>query len=82
MEIDNIKTIAAAWDSFSSECMPKEVCEIQRQETRRAFYAGAVISVALAAMAMQDGPGSLFTKIDSLINECDEYSDLVKMGVG
>ena len=35
------RTIAGLWASYSSSVLPASAGEIQRQETRRAFYAGA-----------------------------------------
>ncbi len=83
IEVNNeeVSTIEQAWDSFSLACMAQDVGTIQQTEMRRAFYAGAVISIGLAAVSMQDGPGALMAKMGDLIAECDEYADLVKMGV-
>ena len=36
-----MNTIAAHWKSFEAGVVPADACDVQRQETRRAFYAGA-----------------------------------------
>lgn len=36
-----MKTIADVYGSFAEQVVPKDAPPVQRQETRRAFYAGA-----------------------------------------
>jgi hypothetical protein len=36
-----MRTIAALWESYNKEVVPATASPIQRQELRRAFYAGA-----------------------------------------
>ena len=84
IEVNNekVSTIEQAWHNFSQACIPQQADMIQRQEMRRAFYAGAVISVGLVEVAVGNGgPEGLMDELDKLVNECDKYADLVKMGV-
>jgi hypothetical protein len=34
-------TVASQWESFAALVLPADAGDVQRQETRRAFYAGA-----------------------------------------
>lgn len=83
IEVNNaeVETIEQAWDSFRTACMLQDAGAAQQKEMRRAFYAGAVISIGLAAVSMQHGPDDLMATMAALVTECDAYSDLVKMGV-
>ena len=42
----DIPTIKKSWDSYA-ELLPAEACQIQIDETRRAFYAGALIMMGI-----------------------------------
>lgn len=42
-----MRTIKAKWDSFEAKVLPKDCSEVQREEMRRAFYAGAAALLAL-----------------------------------
>ena len=39
--MDAGRTIASGWESYNSKVLPQDAGEVQRSETRRAFYAGA-----------------------------------------
>jgi hypothetical protein len=42
-----LQTIREQWDSFDAAVLPKGCSALQRQEVRRAFYAGAQSVLAL-----------------------------------
>lgn len=42
-----MKTIADAWSTFAAQVMPKGAPQVQHQEMRRAFYAGAHSALCL-----------------------------------
>ncbi len=53
-----MKIIEKAWHSFAEEVIPPTAHEVQRQECRRAFYAGAasVFGGLLDSVGNDDGP--------------------------
>lgn len=46
-----MSTVQSLWEGFALTCMPAEAGEVQRTETRLAFYGGA-----LAMFALMTGP--------------------------
>lgn len=54
-------SIADGWDSYRTEVMPRDAGREQLQETRRAFYAGAVCvlgmfeSIAVESVTFEEG---------------------------
>jgi hypothetical protein len=40
-EPPELQTVESAWESFAAGVVPKDAPSVQRQEMRRAFYAGA-----------------------------------------
>lgn len=42
-----LRTIAAGWESLATQVLPKDAPPIQTTESRRAFYAGATVVLAI-----------------------------------
>lgn len=78
-----MKTVKDWWDTFEERVLPKGCHPIQRQETRRAFYAGFLASL-LAGIEMADESGDdddLGARmIQSLHEECQAFKDAVGRG--
>lgn len=49
--------IKEAWERFAAECVPADAEDVQRVETRRAFYAGALSLFAGICGAVEPGEG-------------------------
>jgi len=47
-------TIISQWQSYEAQVLPKNCSFVQRQETRRAFYAGAASVLALMARLSEE----------------------------
>lgn len=45
------------WDQFEKQAIHKRAPDIQRQEMRRAFYAGAAITYVALSRAVSEGDG-------------------------
>lgn len=45
-------TVFAAWQSYAREVVPAEASTVQREECRRAFYAGAAAMLSLVFEAV------------------------------
>ncbi len=77
------KIIDAAWRSYAEQIIPANAPDVQRQECRRAFYAGAVSTFG-GIMAMLD-PGTEPTdadlqKMSALQEELDQYARDLESG--
>ena len=46
------RRMGQAWASFEKAVLPRNCSDVQRQEMRRAFYAGAMIIFDTVALAM------------------------------
>jgi hypothetical protein len=69
------------WDSFRSRVIPKHVGAVQRQEMRRAFYAGAAAMLDALMMGLTDGPEAEepdLVKMEEIAKELREFTDDVK----
>lgn len=57
-----MRTIQAVWDKYQKDVLPQGCSQIQLQETRRAFYAGAAavlgITLELAVIDIDDDAGA------------------------
>ncbi len=49
-----IRRVRDAWVTFELAVLPADCSDVQRQETRRAFYAGAFVVFDAIAMAMSN----------------------------
>lgn len=61
-EAPRLHTIAAAWSSFEQSVLPDTASAIQRQETRRSFYAGAATLLETITTMLE--PGDEMTEAD------------------
>lgn len=48
------RRIGELWDSFAKAILPPDCSRIQREETRRGFYAGAFGAIDMISGAMSD----------------------------
>ncbi len=75
--------MAEQWDSFARAALPSGVSAIQRQELRRAFYAGAqgILHGVIASLTPESEPTDADLAImANLETELSEFADLVKKG--
>jgi hypothetical protein len=75
--------MAEQWDGFSRKVMPADAPQVQRQEMRRAFYAGAqaILHGVIAAFAPESEPTVEDLQIMAdLDNELSAFAELVKAG--
>lgn len=75
--------IAEQWDSFARAVLPRDCPSVQRQEMRRAFYAGAqgVLHGVIAAFAPESEPTAADLQIMADVErELSDFSDAVKSG--
>lgn len=72
--------LADAWASYRESVVPAEAGEVQVQECRRAFYAGArAVEAMFSAMVdMPDSEGA--EAIAALIGELEGFVDGVRRG--
>ena len=76
--------MAEQWDSFARAVLPEGCPAVQRQETRRAFYAGAdaLLHGVLQPIAAE-GEEATAEDLDAMANlekELSEFAELVKKG--
>jgi hypothetical protein len=78
-----MKRLAGEWLDYDMKVIPREAPEIQRRETRRAYYAGATTLLALILQSLEPGAepteGEL-RKMDQLKEEIDKFWVEVKAG--
>ncbi len=75
--------VAEQWDSFARTVVPKDAPAVQKQEMRRAFYAGAqclLHSVMLALSADADPTEGDITMMADLERELSDFAESVKAG--
>jgi hypothetical protein len=75
-----VERLAESWESFERAVIPADAGPVQRQEMRRAFYAGAwsiLCSVRHIggndSISEQDGAAML----ESLVRECERFKSWV-----
>ena len=74
-EVTPFNTIQAEWDSFSSQVIPNEAPETQKEEMKLAFYAGvhAILSIMAnmeQANFSEEAGGAV---LNSLFEETDAF---------
>lgn len=78
------KTLAEVWRELSHRMLdPIGADRIQRQEMRRAFYAGAnaAITIVTDNMSPSDEPTEAdFALMDNLVKELNRFSEAVQSG--
>ncbi len=75
--------MAEQWDSFARAALPRDAPAVQRQEMRRAFYAGAqgILHGVIAALARDKEPTEEdLSMMMNLEIELSEFAELVKKG--
>jgi hypothetical protein len=75
--------MAEQWDSFAREVLPLNAPAVQRQEMRRAFYAGAqgILFGVIAALAPESEPTAEDLQVmQNLQAELSDFAELVKAG--
>lgn len=76
--------IAEEWNSFAEKVLPKECSDVQRIETRRAFYAGAVALWGAFFKGLSDGSEPTPSDLEMMSDfqkEFDHYAEQLRKGV-
>lgn len=74
-----MNTISEQWQSFSS-VLPAGAGKIQRQEVRRAFYAGAKAVLNLSAVIADQSEDAGVQMLEGLHEECRRFFQHVQEG--
>lgn len=75
-------TIEAGWNKYQ-RMIPSEAPRVQRRETKKAFYSGAVVALHLFRHAIADmNPEAVQEYIDSLAKEAHLFSEQVSTEEG
>ncbi len=72
-----MKTIAQSWQTFEAQVLPKSAGAVQRQEMRRAFYAGFHgCLTCMVQMADESGKNDDIgvTMVQRLHDECARFA--------
>lgn len=75
--------MAEQWDSFARAVLPKDAPAVQRQEMRRAFYAGAqgILFGVIAILAPEGEPTDEDIRhMENLHQELQDFANLVEQG--
>ena len=76
--------MAEQWDSFARAVLPEGCPAVQRQEMRRAFYAGAeALLHGVLQVLSAEGEEATAEDLDAMANlekELSEFAELVKKG--
>lgn len=78
------RMIREEWAAFERKVLPANCSAVQRQEMRRAFYAGAMIVFDAVAHAMSDADDMTAADeqvLNDLLNEREEYLALLALGL-
>lgn len=69
--------IAEAWADYERKVLPRECGSVQRTETRRAFYAGAVTVFGALVHGLGSNPDVYSTEDEALMDgikaECEQF---------
>lgn len=77
------KLMDAAWRSFAEQVLPIDAPDVQRQEMRRAFYAGgwAFYTALMGNLDGGDDPTAAdFSMLDGLDRELRDFAEQVQSG--
>lgn len=74
-----MSTVADAWDLFSATCMPVTASPVQRQEMRRAFYAG-ISALMDMLFALDDDEERFIAEMTSIQDELLDFARRVSAG--
>ena len=75
-------SIGETWESYENEIMHPEAGEIQRFETKKAFYAGAAAmfqALNLGLDASQEPTQEDLDHVDHLLDELSDFLEKVKL---
>ncbi len=72
-----MKYIAAGWESYLEEVVPKDASKMQLSETRQAFYAGSAILFQVLMIGLS--PGDDVEELDITRLE-DLQAELIEFG--
>ena len=75
-----MSTIQQEWEDFKAAVMPKDAPPIQRQEMRRAFYAGARTMLSLHLDTCDLSKDEWITNMQGWHAECTQFAQDVKAG--
>ena len=69
--------LRAAWDEYEKKVIPKDASQVQRTETRRGFYAGAITVMASFEEISEDKTSEAIGVmiLTSIKRELDEYKE-------
>jgi hypothetical protein len=69
------------WNGFAARVLPKDAPQIQRQEMRRAFFAGVHISLlGLSDLSAGDEDRAI-EALEDMHRQCREFAARVEIGV-
>jgi hypothetical protein len=75
--------VRVAWESFERAILPQDCSEVQRTETRRAFYAGAFCIMDELAKAMSHEDEMTDSDEQVMIDlEIERQQYLINLGLG
>lgn len=75
--------VLSEWSSYSANVLPEDAGDVQVQETRRAFYAGAASMLRLVTTGLDEGSEATEADLQRLTDIDDEvqaFADDVKAG--
>lgn len=76
-----MKPLASRWADFDQRCVPVLASDIQREQFKCAFYAGAASALAiLAELAAREQANLSAPALSCLIDECNAFADTVPGG--
>jgi hypothetical protein len=81
------KLIEAAWESYVRHVLPASAGQVQRDETRKAFYAGAAVLFHTVLRALDEGSDATENDLklmDDISSEIDAFGaelDVAVLGV-
>jgi hypothetical protein len=83
MTSEPVMTIKEQWESYVRAVMPASVGQVQLQETRRAFYAGAYAMITALTAGVSDEAEMTpqdVNVMESLHRELEQFYSDVKQG--
>ena len=76
-----MNTLQSEWETFERQVMPANASTTQREDMRRAFYAGALVMVSLLAHADATmSKAAMEAMIDGWHSELCMFSRMVQAG--
>ena len=76
-----MKTLLDEWNDFANSVLPPDCSRVQRQEMRRAFYAGAKVMLGLMSdLADEFDEDAGAQQVEKLNQELSRFNDDVQGG--